>query len=805
MSDHIKPTKFQSLVQDKMKNGKSVLLVAPTGLGKTFAVTGDMQEAFCKIVYAVPLRALGGDIRRELSEMKRGSQPITAVIHHGDNQESVLFGEEAVVTTYDQVVCGVPGLPLSLPLKAGHAVAGALLMSRLILDEVHLAWGISDQALAILLAIIDFRNRLGLQTVILTATLPRKVSELIAERLGVDLVIVGEGDTLDDEGLLLREKNRQVTISPLDLKNKGKDGAKELDYGPLDEKLRSSSHKRIYFANTVERLQQTYDRLIAARMNPDEITILHNRMPRSWRTAAEDEVQARFGKGSPDGSWLLLTNQVAEAGLNISAPLVISDPAPVDTLVQRAGRCARWFRQDGTEGEFSVIHVPSAQLKDWAAPYRTACVDATMKSVPKTPYLTWDVERQWVDSAWGIKVDGQGKLPSQPSKKQEEQVQASFNQMTFALNLFDRAAQQHKPGEIASVFREILSAEVAVHDASQTADFQAMLDARERPETSSVSLGRAWVLLRDARGKAKVIRYTEDEVQVSTADYVQPGDILLVPSNVAYLHTKKGLCFGDATENNNAVLASEWKSLSKKERMSFGSDGHYQALLDHSKNVMRGTRDRLTSQGTYRQTLVKILHKLEPQKDANQLSNAVALIAALAAGFHDLGKADEKWQAKARAIDPACPAGLIGRTSLQVGHIGVPHTPPGYSASLKACELMGLPPSANYLVAAISLAAARHHSSLLNPATSNCNFHPAVEATNFIKAVLEEAGAPGPVRAQAQQILQAGIQKPANDNVPLLLPNDDLFPIYAIVGRAMLLADREDAAGQELEQWMKTQ
>ena len=31
--------------------------------------------------------------------------------------------------------------------------------------------------------------------------------------------------------------------------------------------------------------------------------------------------------------------------------------------------------------------------------------------------------------------------------------------------------------------------------------------------------------------------------------------------------------------------------------------------------------------------------------------------------------------------------------------------------------------------------------------------------------------------------------------------NDDLFPIYALVGRAILMADREDAAGRELEQW----
>lgn len=123
----MKATKFQAAVQEALGKGRSLLLVAPTGLGKTFAVTGDLQEDFCKTVYAVPLRALGGGIREAVGDLKRDGKQLSAVIHHGDNQESILFSEEVIVTTYDQVVCGVPGLPLSLPLKAGHAVAGALL------------------------------------------------------------------------------------------------------------------------------------------------------------------------------------------------------------------------------------------------------------------------------------------------------------------------------------------------------------------------------------------------------------------------------------------------------------------------------------------------------------------------------------------------------------------------------------------------------------------------------------------------------------------------------------------------------
>ncbi len=789
-----KPTKFQATVHSLLKEGKSVLLVAPTGMGKTYAVVGDLQEHFCKTVYAVPLRALGGGIRQEVCNLARNGNPIQAVIHHGDTQESALFGEEVIVTTYDQVVCGTPGLPLSLPLKAGHAVAGALLMSRLILDEVHLAWGISDKALSILLAIIDFRLKLGLQTVVLTATMPNQVAEQIRNHMeGLDLCVVGEGDMTDDEGLRQRETNRNVQVSTLDLKTKGKGDSKQLDYAPLDDALRSSPGKRIYFANTVERIQNTFDRLIQNGVHPAKVTVLHNRMPHSWRAAAEEEVHNRFGKDSPDGNWLLLTNQVAEAGLDISAPLVISDPAPVDTLVQRSGRCARWFRNGRMDGEYRVIKAPASLFKEWAAPYREAYVSSALKKIPDGERLSWDKEQKWVADAWG-----------EEPKKAQKAVERSLAETTFALNLFDRAAQEHRPGEIASVFREIISVDVAVDDASSR-DLQGLLNARYRPDTSSVSLGQAWQLLREAKGSARVVRSEEGDLQITPATYAQPGDTLIVPSSVAYLHRRKGLCFTKGAEvprGNDVVLSSEWAGNGAASRSFSRGNGRRQTLLEHTTAVMEGTYEKLKSDGAYRKPLVGIIGCLEPQQDAERLADIIAQIARLAAGLHDLGKADRRWQAKAREIDLDCPTGLIGRTANTGGPMGIPHTPPSYNAVVKACELlMGPLRSSEPLVRAVALAAARHHSSLLNPSHVAHHFDPSIETGEFVKAILESLSATARVTCQAEQIIAAAKEMPRESEVPLLLPNDDLFPIYALIGRAILVADREDAAGKELETW----
>jgi CRISPR-associated helicase Cas3 len=803
---------FQEKVQAQVADGRSVLLVAPTGIGKTRAVCGDLRDARRKTVYAVPLRSLGAGIKQELSSdaYSRNGQRLTPVIHHGGVQESNLFSEDFIVTTYDQVVCGVPGLPLSLPLKSGHAVAGALLMSRLVLDEAHLAWGISASALSILLAIVDFRLRLGLQTILLTATLPEAVAAQLQEHfrafnLNFIPIIVGKGELADDERLKTREQNRRVAVSLVPLttkKNSAAEQRKELDWTPVDTTLTEGPGKRIYFANTVERLQATYDRLIRNGLNADRITVLHNRMPRTWREAAEHVVlKERFGKGSPDGNWILLTNQVAEAGLDISAPLVVSDPAPVDTLVQRAGRCARWFDNGRVEGTFLIVAPPKAQLGDVAAPYaRPDFVEAALKNVP--PQLSWQSELEWVNSAWGG--------GSQPAKKA---VEDALNQTAFALNLFDRASQSHSPGAIANVFREILSIELAVHPTCDQSQLQNRLNSRQRPQTSVISLGRAArciVEARQAGTPAQVIRYDDGDLIVAHAYRVELGDVVVVPPSVAYLHAGKGLCFGDGTEVSQpgVTLESEWVNDGSFSRTLPLEGGRRQPLLEHLQGVMRLVQKRFTEAGDYRTALKKTLTALEPGKDSESLVDAIAKIATLAAGFHDLGKADVAWQQRARAIDPGFGPQLIGRTALTHERIGHPHSPPAFRATVKACELLlGDLGTATHLIRAIALSAARHHSSLLNPAVVRLrgqvpyhfSAHPSTE--KLVRAILIEAESPEAVIERAREIVSAAEAVPVESEIPLALPNDDLFPIYALVGRAILMADREDACGEELETW----
>ena len=480
--------------------------------------------------------------------------------------------------------------------------------------------------------------------------------------------------------------------------------------------------------------------------------------------------------------------------MDISASKVFTDPAPVDTLVQRAGRCARWFEKDKTIGTFTILKSTKEMMHQFAGPYDEKAVDTAIKACKTEEMLSWNVERAWIDSAWG----------SDP-KKAAEVAQQALDASDFALNLFDRAAQERSPGQIANTFREILSIEVGVMINPEVVSNH--LTAGRIPLTSSISLANAQRLWNQHRTDARILRDYEGQLQIGERiSSIELGDILFLSESVAHVHRQKGLCLKgcDDSDINEVIPDSElWIPRPKKLQIQIGDGGKPQSLIEHTKGVMNRTRKRLCDEDKlgYRKALLDIIGILEPSSDSIQLADAIATLSELAAGLHDIGKGNVLWQEKARLLAKEfTTSDLIGRTGTYDRSIRFPpHTPPSFSAIVKAAELlMGDLGTFGPLVRAIALAAARHHSAFLNPARqiSYYEFQPDARLLKFVQEILQKCG--GDIQ-HAENIIEAATQLAASNEVPLMLPNDDLFPIYALVGRAILMSDREDAAGKDLE------
>jgi CRISPR-associated endonuclease/helicase Cas3 len=405
-----------------LNSGQSVLVVAPTGLGKTRAALAPFAQCQnqngllgTRLIYVLPLRALAQGVKEECDALG-----ISPVIHHGDEPESQFFSEHAVITTIDQYLTAFAGAPLSWASHWSHAAAGAILTSYSVFDEVHL---LSPQrGLHLLFGILRLRHRWGLLSCVMTATLPNSAINFLVEHCGLSKIETSDQDIKE------RDTWRKVELQILGCSAKNGWEWSERDARGLCELIKEKwdgwdalslgeSKKIIVFINTVDRAIALYEALHSENL-PDKPKILlaHARFTKSDRERIQNEITDYFGKGAVNEPAILVATQVAEAGLNISAPLVITELCPMDSLIQRAGRCQRFKPKDESQRKGLVIVVkPKGEDKTkWYVPYtetirvrngkklaQFSISEITQQVLEENngKQLTWDVEKDLINKA----------------------------------------------------------------------------------------------------------------------------------------------------------------------------------------------------------------------------------------------------------------------------------------------------------------------------------------------------------------------------------------------------------------------
>jgi CRISPR-associated endonuclease/helicase Cas3 len=133
--------------------------------------------------------------------------------------------------------------------------------------------------------------------------------------------------------------------------------------------------------NKVARAQSLF-----CRLDPNKSTLFHARYPMQQRLEIEQGVLKRFGPvGSFPSGHVLVATQVAEQSLDIDFDVLITDPAPVDLVLQRQGRIHRHNRLRPEAFRQPCIHVVELE-ESIPSPELTSFV-----------YSDWDVLRS---TAW---------------------------------------------------------------------------------------------------------------------------------------------------------------------------------------------------------------------------------------------------------------------------------------------------------------------------------------------------------------------------------------------------------------------
>ena len=366
-----------------------LILEAPTGIGKTEAALylADhwLQEQAGRGLYvAMPTQATSNQMYDRIGKFLKHRYPEAKINYHlvhgqaawrdtlktsvelqtvGDDERGDAIQAESWFTPRKRTLLAPFGVgtvdqTFMSVLQTKHFFVRLFGLSHkvIIFDEVHAYDTFMNTLFERLLA---WLNAVGTSVIILSATLPTETRKRLIEAYS--------GHTLTQKDtypcLTIAAPNREPTCIDLPKPDEvkvqlawdlGRAAQDILDY--LKQALVDGGCAAV-LCNTVRRAQAVYCVLDEARQTgdldiaKDDLILFHARFPPVWRTDIEAKVSKKFGKPyeqgqSPHrpGRAIVVATQVIEQSLDLDFDLMLTDMAPIDLMVQRAGRLHRHAR-----------------------------------------------------------------------------------------------------------------------------------------------------------------------------------------------------------------------------------------------------------------------------------------------------------------------------------------------------------------------------------------------------------------------------------------------------------------------------
>ena len=153
----------------------------------------------------------------------------------------------------------------------------------------------------------------------------------------------------------------------------------------------------LWINNTIDSAQESYRAVLAERTEgAGDVGLLHSRFPVYRREELEDEWIEKLGKnGNRPNGCVLVATQVVEQSVDIDADFMISDLAPTDMMLQRAGRLWRHSerKRPCERAELYIVCPDLTGIEDAGV-----LIDTLDKSAKVyAPYILWQSYQVWKD------------------------------------------------------------------------------------------------------------------------------------------------------------------------------------------------------------------------------------------------------------------------------------------------------------------------------------------------------------------------------------------------------------------------
>jgi hypothetical protein len=454
----------------------------------------------------------------------------------------------------------------------------------------------------------------------------------------------------------------------------------------------------IIICNTVSQAQGLYRDLQA--LNQDwqlNITLLHARFLPEHRAAKENRLKDIFAQ-----NWhttndticeVLISTQVIEAGINITCQVLHSQLCPMNSLLQRAGRCARF---PGEMGEVFVYRSVEVNLENQElaetdleeieeSPREDKALDTENTANKKEnflPYkkeiceLTWQVlqvhtESKSINQHVGFRIE-EGWINQVHSQEDLLTLKRRDNSRMNFENKFEDAVFRGDESAARDLIRNVDNRSIFTWNQSSVIDFDEIIDIQKllpfsipvstlckvwRDFKSSLAFGDDWIFKHIETPKNKSETYTEPALSpITSCEFlISCYRILVNPRYLAYdehIGLQLGVYIrGNAFESplkKDKVIPSQYSYKMDTYIAHLGCmwscwrDDFPTKIFKNGECVdivYPSVRDELLVAGGK-----FIQSKIFPEVETNEAEALFEILVFLAIFTHDLGKLQVKWQ-----------------------------------------------------------------------------------------------------------------------------------------------------------------
>lgn len=424
---------------------KNLVLVAPTGSGKTEFALMWAEKNRKKLLYTLPLRVALNDLfSRFNGNGTRGyfTKDSVGILHstsfieylneerNGKNLDvdskftsSKLFSFPILLTTPDQVFLS------SLKYYGFDKLTSIYPISSVVIDEIQ---AYNPEMAAIIIKTLDIIKKLGGSSLIITATFPPYFKKFIKDDLQFDVIDLKDVCSETKKKI----KNYNLKRHKIELKKKNL-----FDYEEINLKLNEETFQEI--KNIIENNKSKNIMLIVnnvrkaidiyKKIEGENVELLHSRLIEKEKSERIKRIKNNLENKIRT---ILVATQIVEASVNVDFDILITEISTIDSQIQRWGRVYRNYEnhknEDYSDNEPNIIIFSGAD-KGTICIYDKRVIEKTVEVLEKykNQTLNYEAEREMIEKVFEMETENKDGIIKKLKDIYEEEIEVSLRNLDY--------------------------------------------------------------------------------------------------------------------------------------------------------------------------------------------------------------------------------------------------------------------------------------------------------------------------------------------------------------------------------------